>query len=182
MYKVLARKWRPQLFDELVGQEHVSRALRNAISGDRLTQAYLFAGLRGTGKTTVARILAKCLNCENGPTTEPCGECAPCREIAESRSMDVLEIDAASRTKVEQTRELLEMVSYAPVRDRYKMEHRQEHHCPRENLRTRDSRDAKRRRRAPTRACSSFSSRSCTMPVPNDSYPRPKFGPCVELL
>jgi DNA polymerase-3 subunit gamma/tau len=121
MYKVLARKWRPRVFDELVGQKHVSRALGNAISGGRVAHAYIFAGLRGTGKTTVARILAKCLNCEKGPTTAPCGTCAPCQEIAESRAMDVLEIDAASRTKVEQTRELLEMVTYAPVRDRTKI-------------------------------------------------------------
>jgi DNA polymerase-3 subunit gamma/tau len=121
MYQVLARKWRPQTFAQLVGQPHVSRTLGNAIEQDRLAHAYIFAGLRGTGKTTVARILAKCLNCEKGPTTTPCNECAPCTEIAESRAIDVLEIDAASRTKVEQTRELLEVVSYAPVRDRYKI-------------------------------------------------------------
>ncbi len=121
MYQVLARKWRPRTFAELVGQQHVSKTLCNAVGADRLAHAYIFAGLRGTGKTTVARILAKCLNCETGPTTTPCGTCAACEEIAESRAMDVLEIDAASRTKVEQTRELLEMVSYAPVRDRYKI-------------------------------------------------------------
>ncbi len=121
MYQVLARKWRPRTFAELVGQQHVSKTLCNAVESDRLAHAYIFAGLRGTGKTTVARILAKCLNCEKGPTTSPCGTCAACEEIAESRAMDVLEIDAASRTKVEQTRELLEMVSYAPVRDRYKI-------------------------------------------------------------
>jgi DNA polymerase-3 subunit gamma/tau len=121
MYQVLARKWRPQSFDELVGQAHVAQTLSNAIESDRLAHAYIFAGLRGTGKTTVARILSKCLNCEKGPTTAPCGTCSPCTEIAGSRAMDVLEIDAASRTKVEQTRELLEVVSYAPVRDRYKV-------------------------------------------------------------
>jgi DNA polymerase-3 subunit gamma/tau len=121
MYQVLARKWRPQTFEQLIGQPHVSRTLRNAVESDRLAHAYIFAGQRGTGKTTVARILAKCLNCEQGPTTTPCNTCPPCIEIAESRAIDVLEIDAASRTKVEQTRELLEIVSYAPARDRYKV-------------------------------------------------------------
>jgi len=121
MYQVLARKWRPANFDELVGQKHVSRTLINAIESNRLAHAYVFAGLRGTGKTTVARILAKCLNCEKGPTASPCSQCDACTEIAASRAMDVMEIDAASRTKVEQTRELLELVSYAPVRDRYKI-------------------------------------------------------------
>ncbi len=121
MYQVLARKLRPAQFAGLIGQAHVARTLSNAIERRRIAHAYLFAGQRGTGKTTVARILAKCLNCETGPTARPCDACAPCREIADGRSMDVLEIDAASRTKVDQIRELLEMVSYAPVRDRHKI-------------------------------------------------------------
>jgi DNA polymerase-3 subunit gamma/tau len=120
-YRVLARSWRPQNFDELVGQGHVARTLTNAIESERMAHAYLFAGVRGTGKTTVARILAKCLNCVKGPAIRPCGACDPCLEIAAGNSLDVLELDAASRTKVDQTREMLEMVSYAPVRDRHKV-------------------------------------------------------------
>jgi DNA polymerase-3 subunit gamma/tau len=118
MYRVLARTWRPQRFDELVGQHHIARALANAVESRRLAHAYIFAGVRGIGKTTVARILAKCLNCQQGPTTTPCNECASCREIIEGRSMDVLELDAASRTGVDDIRELQEIVSYAPARDR----------------------------------------------------------------
>ncbi len=120
-YQVLARKWRPANFREMVGQEHVLRALINALDHDRLHHAYLFTGTRGVGKTTIARILAKCLNCERGVSSEPCGECASCKEISEGRSVDLLEVDAASRTKVEDTRELLENVQYAPTRSRYKV-------------------------------------------------------------
>jgi DNA polymerase-3 subunit gamma/tau len=120
-YQVLARKWRPASFREMVGQEHVLQALINALDHDRLHHAYLFTGTRGVGKTTIARILAKCLNCERGVSSEPCGQCASCREIAEGRSVDLLEVDAASRTKVEDTRELLENVQYAPTRSRFKV-------------------------------------------------------------
>ncbi|OQX34834.1 MAG: DNA polymerase III subunit gamma/tau, partial [Candidatus Sedimenticola endophacoides] len=120
-YQVLARKWRPRTFSELVGQEHVVRALSNALDHDRLHHAYLFTGTRGVGKTTLARIFAKSLNCEHGVGSVPCGDCASCREIDEGRFVDLLEVDAASRTKVDQTRELLENVPYAPVRGRYKV-------------------------------------------------------------
>ncbi len=119
---MLARKWRPKNFDELQGQEHVSRALVNAIESGRLHHAYLFTGTRGVGKTTIARILSKCLNCEtNGLTSKPCGECASCVEIDEGRFVDLIEVDAASRTKVDDTRELLENVQYKPTRGRYKV-------------------------------------------------------------
>ncbi|MCF6355835.1 MAG: DNA polymerase III subunit gamma/tau [Candidatus Polarisedimenticolaceae bacterium] len=120
-YQVLARKWRPHTFGELVGQEHVVRALSNALDHDRLHHAYLFCGTRGVGKTTLARIFAKSLNCEQGVSSTPCGECSACREIDEGRFVDLLEVDAASRTKVDQTRELLDNVPYAPVRGRYKV-------------------------------------------------------------
>ncbi len=120
-YQVLARKWRPRIFREMVGQEHVLQALINALDHNRLHHAYLFTGTRGVGKTTIARILAKCLNCETGVSSEPCGQCAACREIAEGRFVDLIEVDAASRTKVEDTRELLENVQYAPTRGRYKV-------------------------------------------------------------
>ncbi|BFM10900.1 DNA polymerase III subunit gamma/tau [Simiduia litorea] len=120
-YQVLARKWRPRIFREMVGQEHVLQALINALDHNRLHHAYLFTGTRGVGKTTIARILAKCLNCETGVSSEPCGKCGACIEIAEGRFVDLIEVDAASRTKVEDTRELLENVQYAPSRGRYKV-------------------------------------------------------------
>ncbi|MDH5191407.1 MAG: DNA polymerase III subunit gamma/tau [Gammaproteobacteria bacterium] len=120
-YQVLARKWRPGTFHEVAGQEHVLRALINALDNDRLHHAFLFTGTRGVGKTTIARILAKSLNCENGVSATPCGECSACNEINEGRFVDLIEVDAASRTKVEDTRELLENVQYAPTRGRYKI-------------------------------------------------------------
>lgn len=120
-YQVLARKWRPRFFREMVGQEHVLKALINALDHGRLHHAYLFTGTRGVGKTTIARILAKCLNCETGVSSEPCGQCTSCTEIAEGRFIDLIEVDAASRTKVEDTRDLLENVQYAPTRGRFKV-------------------------------------------------------------
>ncbi len=120
-YQVLARKWRPRSFREMVGQTHVLKALINALDSQRLHHAYLFTGTRGVGKTTIARIIAKCLNCETGISSTPCGECSVCREIDEGRFVDLIEVDAASRTKVEDTRELLDNVQYAPSRGRYKV-------------------------------------------------------------
>ena len=120
-YQVLARKWRPRLFREMVGQTHVLQELINALDHNRLHHAYLFTGTRGVGKTTIARILAKCLNCEAGVSSEPCGVCSACREIDEGRFVDLIEVDAASRTKVEDTRELLDNVQYAPTRGRFKV-------------------------------------------------------------
>src|SRR5437016_9626394 len=120
-YTALARTWRPKTFSELIGQEHVRRALVNALESGRVHHAFLFTGTRGVGTTTIARILAKCLNCERGVTAEPCGECASCREIDAGRFPDLIEVDAASRTKVDDTRELLDNVQYAPARGRYKV-------------------------------------------------------------
>lgn len=120
-YQVLARKWRPGNFTEMVGQEHILRALINALDEERLHHAYLFTGTRGVGKTTVARIFAKSLNCETGITSTPCGVCSACKDIAEGRFIDLIEVDAASRTKVEDTRELLDNVQYAPTHGRFKV-------------------------------------------------------------
>lgn len=120
-YQVLARKWRPRSFREMVGQTHVLKALINALDHQRLHHAYLFTGTRGVGKTTIARIMAKCLNCEQGISSTPCGECSVCREIDEGRFVDLIEVDAASKTKVEDTREMLDNVQYMPTRGRYKV-------------------------------------------------------------
>src|SRR5229473_1127296 len=120
-YQVIARKWRPQTFDDLVGQQHVTETLKNAIKNDRVAHAYIFSGARGVGKTTAARILAKALNCVKGPTATPCGECDSCKEIAAGTSLDVIEIDAASNRGIDQIRELREMVRYAPASSRSKV-------------------------------------------------------------
>ncbi|MDB6158520.1 MAG: polymerase subunit gamma/tau [Gammaproteobacteria bacterium] len=120
-YTALARTWRPKTFTELVGQEHVRRALMNALESGRVHHAFLFTGTRGVGKTTIARIFAKCLNCETGVTANPCGVCGACREIDSGRFVDLIEVDAASRTKVDDTREMLDNVQYSPTRGRYKV-------------------------------------------------------------
>src|SRR5271156_1451562 len=120
-YQVIARKWRPQKFADLVGQEHVTETLANAIKNNRVAHAYIFSGARGVGKTTAARILAKGLNCVQGPTAEPCGVCDSCKEIAAGSSLDVIEIDAASNRGIDQIRELREMVRYAPAASRSKV-------------------------------------------------------------
>ncbi|HIF52227.1 MAG TPA: DNA polymerase III subunit gamma/tau [Thiotrichaceae bacterium] len=120
-YQVLARKWRPRTFQDMVGQSHVLKTLSNALDQDRLHHAYLFSGTRGVGKTTLARILAKCLNCDNGVSSTPCGECNACVAIDEGRFIDLIEVDAASRAKVEETRDLMDNVQYAPTSGRYKV-------------------------------------------------------------
>ena len=120
-YQVLARKWRPQVFEEVTGQETVTKTLQNAITSGRIAHAFLFSGVRGVGKTTTARILAKALNCHDGPTPRPCGQCVSCTEIAASGSVDVLEIDAASNRRIDDVRELRESVRYGTARDRFKI-------------------------------------------------------------
>ncbi len=120
-YQVLARKWRPQNFSSLVGQEPIVTALRNALQEGRIAQAYLFSGIRGVGKTTAARVLAKALNCERGPAADPCNECMPCIEITRGSDLDVIEVDAATYSKVEQVRDLTESLKYGPARNRYKV-------------------------------------------------------------
>ena len=120
-YQVSARKWRPQRFDDIIGQGHVTRTLQNAIKNNRIAHAYIFSGSRGVGKTTTARILAKALNCVNGPTPEPCNNCSPCKEITSGISTDVLEIDGASNTGVDDVRDLRESVKYSPMHGKYKV-------------------------------------------------------------
>src|SRR6202030_3097598 len=121
MYQVIARKYRPQAFDELISQEHVKTTLENAITQRRIAHGYIFSGQRGTGKTTVARIFARCLNCEQGPTPTPCGKCSSCLEIASGSSMDVIEIGAAWNRGINEMRDLRESFRFRPERDRYKV-------------------------------------------------------------
>ena len=120
-YQVLARKWRPKSFSEMAGQEHVLKALINALDNDRLHHAYLFTGTRGVGKTTLGRIMAKCLNCEVGVSSSPCGKCQSCLEIDSGRFIDLIEVDAASRTGVDDMRDLTDNVQYSPSRGRFKV-------------------------------------------------------------
>ncbi|HRJ20766.1 MAG TPA: AAA family ATPase, partial [Bryobacteraceae bacterium] len=121
MYQVIARKYRPQTFSELIGQEHVRSTLDNAITQRRIAHGYIFSGQRGTGKTTIARILARCLNCVEGPAATPCGVCSSCLEVTAGNAPDVIEIDAASNRGINEMRELRENVRYRPARDRYKI-------------------------------------------------------------
>src|SRR5215472_6883687 len=118
---VLARKWRPERFSELVGQEHVTRTLSEALKRGRIAHAFLFTGIRGVGKTTAVRILARCLNCEQGPTAEPCGKCAACQEIRAGTALDVVEIDGATYRKIDDARAIIENLGYRPARDRFKI-------------------------------------------------------------
>ena len=120
-YQALARKWRPKTFDQVIGQEHVVSALTNSLDNQRVHHAFLFNGTRGVGKTTLARIFAKALNCEQGIGSTPCGECVPCRGVDQGNFIDLLEVDAASRTKVDDTRELLDNVQYTPAQGRFKI-------------------------------------------------------------
>src|SRR5262249_56815769 len=118
---VLARKWRPQRFSDLVGQEHVTRTLEQALKSGRIAHAFLFTGIRGVGKTTAARILARCLDCAQGPTVEPCGNCAACQEIGAGTALDVVEIDGATYRKIDDARAIIENLGYRPARDRFKI-------------------------------------------------------------
>ncbi|MGH7832340.1 MAG: DNA polymerase III subunit gamma/tau, partial [Candidatus Binatia bacterium] len=120
-YLVLARKWRPQRFEEIAGQSHITRVLSNAIRTNRIAHAYLFTGIRGVGKTTAARILAKALNCVNGPTPEPCNACDHCREIVAGNSMDVCEVDGASNRGIDEVRQIIENARYQPAKCRFKI-------------------------------------------------------------